>query len=181
MTDAAIVEPRCRVCKHNDIRDRVNSLLAQGLSFAAIARAAAGADEPLSADSVRRHADRHFPVQHVAGATYREIIERRAREQQLDLEEGVRTALTPLAYFEAVMQRAFENLVSGSADASIQAGLSAASHLQEAAAGSSDGLEIARVMVQMDQVIRAVRETVPEEMWPLIAERLTDEDNHPHV
>ncbi|WP_232303199.1 hypothetical protein, partial [Dietzia papillomatosis] len=101
-------------------------------------------------------------------------IERRAREQQLDLDDGVRTALTPLAYFEAVMQRAFENLAGGSADVSIQAGLSAAAHLREATTSPSDEMEIAHVMVKMDQVIRAVREIVPEEMWHLIVDRLEE-------
>ncbi|MCT1886312.1 hypothetical protein M3C36_14175 [Dietzia cinnamea] len=57
---------------------------------------------------------------------------------------------------------------------SIQAGLSAAAHLQEAATSSSDGMEIARMMVQMDEVINAVREVVPKEMWHLIAERLNE-------
>ncbi|MEV8221572.1 hypothetical protein AB0P16_03790 [Dietzia maris] len=174
MTDAAVVEPRCRVCRDNERREKVNSLLAQGLGFAAIARTVTGEKEPISVDSVRRHADRHFPVQHVAGATYREILERRAREQQLHLDDGVRIALTPLAYFEAVMQRAFENLVGNTAEVTIQAGLSAAAHLQEAAASSVDGMEIARVMVQMDNVINAVREIVPQDMWHLIAERLKE-------
>ena len=178
MTDAAVVEPRCRVCRDDETRETVNSMLAQGLSFAAIARSVSGGDEAVSEDSVRRHADRHFPVQHVAGATYREILERRAREQQLNLDDGVRTALTPLAYLEAVMQRAFENLVDGNAEVSIQAGLSAAAHLQEAAA-SLDGMEIARIMVQMDQVINAVRDTVPEDMWPEIVERLQRNDIDP--
>lgn len=179
MPEAAVVEPRCRVCKHDDIRDRVNSLLSKGLSFAAIARAVPGTDEAVSVDSVRRHAERHFPVQHTAGTTYREILERRAREQQLDLDDGVRTALTPLAFFEAVMTRSFENLADDKVDVSIQAGLSAAAHLQQAAASSSDGMEIARVMVQMDQVIRAVKETVPEEIWPEIVERLQRDDFDP--
>ena len=174
MINQGIVEPRCRVCRDDDVRDQVNSLLAKGLSFAAIARAVTGADEAISVDSVRRHADRHFPVQHVAGATYREIIERRAREQQLDLDDGVRTALTPLAFFEAVMTRSFENLADDNADVNIQAGLSAAAHLQQAATSSSDGMEIARVMVQMDEVINAVREVVPKEMWHLITERLSE-------
>lgn len=179
MNDTAVVEPRCRVCRDDEIRDRVNSLLAKGLSYAAIARAVPGTDEAISADSVRRHAERHFPVQHTAGTTYREILERRAREQQLDLDDGVRTALTPLAFFEAVMTRSFENLADDKADVSVQAGLSAAAHLQQAAASSSDGMEIARIMVQMDQVINAVREIVPKDMWHLIAERLEGtEDSH---
>jgi len=35
-------------------------------------------------DSVRRHCRRHFPIQSVARATYRDILERRARENQID-------------------------------------------------------------------------------------------------
>ena len=64
MTDAAVVESRCRVCRDNERRERVNSLLTQGLSFAAIARTVTGGGQAISVDSVRRHADRHFPVQH---------------------------------------------------------------------------------------------------------------------
>lgn len=179
MNNAAVIEPRCRVCQDDVIRDRVNSLLSKGLSFAAIVRAVTEVDEAISVDSVRRHANRHFPVQHIAGSTYREIIERRAREQQLDLEEGTRAALTPLGFFEAVMTRSFENLVDNQADVSIQAGLKAAAHLQETAESSSDGMELARIMVQMDQVIRAVRETVPKPLWPKIVERLQQDDFDP--
>lgn len=174
MNDTAILEPRCRVCRDDDVRGLVNSLLAKGMNYAAIARSVPATDEGISVDSIRRHAERHFPVQHTAGTTYREILERRTREQQLDLEDGVRTALTPLAYFEVVMQRAFENLVDDNADVSIQAGLSAAAHLQQAAESSSDDMEIARIMVRMDEVINAVREVVPKEMWHLITERLSE-------
>ena len=51
-------------------------------------------------DSVRNHCERHFPVQHVARATYREILERRAQENQIDFVKGVATALLPMAFFE---------------------------------------------------------------------------------
>ena len=43
---------------------------------------------------------RHFPVQNVARATYREILEHRAQENRIDFAEGVATALTPIAFFE---------------------------------------------------------------------------------
>ena len=39
-------------------------------------------------DSIRNHANHHFPVQHVARATYREILERRAQEKQRRLHRG---------------------------------------------------------------------------------------------
>ena len=54
----------------------------------------------ITLDSVRNHASWHFPVQNVAKATYREILERRAREAQIDFANGLATALTPMAFYE---------------------------------------------------------------------------------
>ena len=57
----------------------------------------------MTIDSIRNHATRHFPVQQVARATYREIVERRAQEAEIDFVNGVATALTPMAFYECVM------------------------------------------------------------------------------
>lgn len=180
MSNSATLEPRCRVCQNDAIRDRVNSLLSKGLSLAAVARSVTKPEEPISVDSVRRHAKRHFPIQHFTGAIYHEIVKRRALEQQINLEEGVRSAVTPLAYFEAVMQQAFESLADNQAEVSIQAGLIAATRLQEATARTSPSLEeqVNQARIELDQITRAVREIVPKDMWQLIVERLK-EDNPP--
>ena len=55
-------------------------------------------------DSVRQHTKRHFPVQNVARATYREMLERRAKENGVDFVNGVATAITPMAFFETVVR-----------------------------------------------------------------------------
>jgi hypothetical protein len=99
--DGFHIEPRCRVCRDDEVRKKVNDLLATGTSFAMVLRAlgedktAPGKADRVTIDSVRNHAARHFPVQQVARATYREIVERRAREAQIDFVNGVATALTP--------------------------------------------------------------------------------------
>ena len=68
----------------------------------------------MTIDSIRNHAARHFPVQQVARATYREILERRAQEAEIDFVNGVATALTPMAFYECVMNgNAFRRLVDG--------------------------------------------------------------------
>ena len=80
------LEPRCRVCRNDEVCKKVNDLLASGASYAMILRALGddnGAE--VTSDSIRRHAERHFPVQNVAKATYREILERRAKENSVDL------------------------------------------------------------------------------------------------
>ena len=68
-------------------------------------------------------------MQQTAHATYREILERRAREHQVDFVEGVAIALTPLAFYEVVMAKAFRTLVDDSTEVSVEAGLRAAEKL----------------------------------------------------
>jgi hypothetical protein len=126
------VEPRCRVCRDDEARKKVNDLLARGSSYAMVLRALGeakdtpGKGDRVTIDSIRNHAARHFPVQQVARATYREILELRAREAQIDFVNGMATALTPLAFYEVVMNEAFQRLVDGDVDVSVDTGLRAA-------------------------------------------------------
>ena len=179
MHSEPFIEPRCRICRDDEIRQQVNNLLARGLSYAAIGRAVDVGDEAVSVDSVRRHSDRHFPVQDAARATYREIIERRAREQQVDFVDGLGTALTPIAFLEAVVLKAHQQLVKDEVEVGVHAALTAAVKLQELASQSAENNSVADAMIQTDKIIRAVREIVPEDLWPAIVERLEAEDNHP--
>ena len=80
------VEPRCRVCRNEQLCKKVNEMLAAGAGYTYILRAL-GADnacldkrDRVTIDSVRKHCELHFPVQQAARATYRDILERRARE-----------------------------------------------------------------------------------------------------
>lgn len=88
------LEPRCRVCKNDNLRRKVNDMLSVGTSYAQIVRAL-GEDnaklakcDRVTIDSVRTHTTKHFPVQQTAHATYRAILERRARENQIDFVQG---------------------------------------------------------------------------------------------
>jgi len=171
------LEPRCRVCRNDLVRKQVNDLLACGSSYAMILRAI-GEDNAagVTIDSIRNHAERHFPVQNVAKATFREIVERRAQEAQIDFVNGVATALTPMALYEVVMNAAFRQLVDGDMAVSIDTGLRAAEKLQaltDARAGEAD---MAGVLVKMGRVIETVREFLPPEHWPALQARLRGED-----
>ena len=81
-------------------------------------------------DSVRNHCGRHFPVQSVAKATYRDILERRAGENRIDFIEGVATVLTPIAFFETVMVKSYETLVDSDTKVDVNTGMVAAGRLQ---------------------------------------------------
>lgn len=172
------LEPRCRVCRNDGVRRKVNDLLATGSSYARVLRAL-GQDnaeldkcDRVSIDSVRTHAARHYPVQNVAKATYREIRERRARENRIDFIEGVATALTPIAFYEIVMAKAFRSLVDDRTEVSVETGLRAAGKLQSVLDKQDTGTDVAEMIVKVDRIIDAVRSTVPQSMWGEIVEKL---------
>ena len=66
----------------------------------------------------------------VAKATYRDILERRARENAVDFVEGVATALTPIAFFETFMVKSYETLVDSDTRVDVNTGIVAAGRLQ---------------------------------------------------
>jgi hypothetical protein len=178
------LEPRCRVCRNDLVRKKVNDLLATGASYAMIVRALSADNTKLAKcdrvtiDSVRTHATKHFPVQSVAKATYREVVERRAHENRVDFVEGVATALTPLAFYEVAMNKAFRALVDDRTEVSVETGLRAAEKLQSVLDGRERGTDVLELKVQLGRIGEAVRAVVPQEMWAAIVEKLEELEQH---
>ena len=117
------------------MRKKVNEILAAGASYAISCvpwrRTTPNSTEgPCTIDSIRRHTVRHFPVQQAARATYRQILERRAQENSVDFVKGVATAITPMAFFETVMVKGYENLVDSDTTVDVNTGMIAAGRLQ---------------------------------------------------
>jgi hypothetical protein len=167
------------------MRRKVNQLLAIAAPYAGIARALAADNAELdtrdrvTVDSIRTHATKHFPVQSVAKATYRDIVERRAQENRIDFIEGVATALMPVAFFEVVMAKAFSTLVDDRTEVSVETGLRAAEKLQSVLDGRERGTDVLELKVQLGRIGEAVRAVVPQEMWAAIVEKLEElEEQH---
>jgi hypothetical protein len=179
-------EPRCRVCRSDGLSKRVNDMLARGGSYAGIVRtlslenAELDEHDRVAVHSVRNHADRHFPVQNAAKAVYREILESRARENAVDFVNGLATAVSPAAFFEAVMVRAWETLVDQNATVDANTGMAAASKLQALVESRAGETSLAEIIVKMNRVIEAVRSTVPESLWPEIWRQLEGDDEPAH-
>ena len=178
------LEPRCRVCRNDRMHKKVNDMLATGSSYAMIVRALAADNAELdkcdrvTIDSVRNHCGRHFPVQSFARATYREILERRARENRIDFIEGVATALTPIAFFETVMAKSYETLVDSDTKVDVNTGIVAAGRLQSLIDSGDDGRDLLVLRVQLAQIRNAVKSTVPREMWGEIVEKIEEFEQH---
>jgi len=178
------LEPRCRVCRNDVLRKKVNDMLAAGASYAMVLRALAADNAELdekdrvTVDSIRNHCARHFPVQNVARATYREILERRAKANGVDFIEGVATALTPIAFFETVMVKSYETLVDSDTKVDVNTGIIAAGRLQSLIDSKDYTRDLLVMKVQLGQICDAVKSTVPQEMWGAIVEKLDELEQH---
>jgi hypothetical protein len=68
-TNGFHLEPRCRICRNDQVRTTVNDLLATGASYAMVLRAIGDDNAKLeqgdrvTIDSIRNHATRRFAVQ----------------------------------------------------------------------------------------------------------------------
>ena len=172
------IEPRCRVCRNDTLRIKVNDLLASGASYAMILRtleqdnAKLDKRERVTIDSIRQHTKRHFPVQNVAKATYCRILEQRAQQNSVDFVEGVATAITPMAFLETVMVKGYENLVDSGTKVDVSTGMIAAGRLQALIESRASGTRIADLRVQMGRIIDAIHSSVPHALWPEILRKI---------
>ncbi len=179
------LEPRCRVCRKDQMRTKVNGLLASGASYAMIARslrddnAKLDARDRVTIDSIRNHTVRHFPVQQTARATYREILERRAKENGADFIEGVATAITPMAYYETVMVKAYQTLVDEDTVVSVEQGAYAAKQLHELSRLDAGVEKMAEMHVQMNRIVKVMREIVPARYHQAILDVLEGKEPAP--
>ncbi len=175
------LQPRCRICRNDSLRTKVNDLLTTGASYAMVLRALGDDNATLekgdqvTIDSIRNHAARHFPVQQVARATYREILERRAKENSVDFIEGVATAITPLAFLETVMVKGYQTLVDEHTSVSYRDGMDAALKLNEITRKDEGAMDRARTLADMGRIIEVVRTFIPSERWPEVQAALRGE------
>ena len=162
-------------------------MLATGASYAMVVRAL-GEDnaklakcDRVTIDSVRTHSAKHFPVQNVAKATYRQILERRAKANGVDFVKGVATAITPWAFYEVVMAKSYETLVDSDTKVDVNTGIVAAGRLQSLIDSGDDGRELLLLKVQLGWIQTAVKSIVPQEMWGEIADKLEEFEQHPEA
>ena len=162
------------------VRTKVNDLLATGASYAMVLRALGDDNAKLdkrdrvTIDSIRNHTARHFPVQQVAHATYREVLERRA-ENNVDFIEGVATAITPLALLETVMVKGYQTLVDEHTSVSYRDAMDAALKLNEITRKDEGAIDRARTLADMGRIIEVVRTFIPSERWPEVQAALRGE------
>ena len=104
----------------------------------------------------------------VAKATYRDILERRARENAVDFVEGVATALTPTAFFETFMVKSYKTLGDSYTRVDVNTGIVAASRLQAVIGPRDYSIDIAEMVARIPPRRPDVHE---QRAWRVFADR----------
>lgn len=176
-------ETRCRVCQSQDSLDLVNTLLANGLTYAAIMKclkpvnSTRRKNNQITKASLYWHQKNHFNTQEPARAIYRQIMEDRAKEHELNFVEGTTTAVNAMSYLETMMVKAYKKLTDDNFDnVSVDMGMNAAIKLHEMTRKDAGLAEAAKAMNEMNRIIAAVKEVVPERYFNQILARLETGD-----
>jgi len=165
-------ETRCRVCCSQDSLDLVNTLIAHGLTYAAIMKCLAPVNatrrknNKITKASLYWHQKNHFNTQEPARAVYRQIMEDRAKEHELNFIEGTTTGVNAMSYLETMMVKAYKKLTDDNFDnVSVEMGMNAAIKLHDMTRKDAGLAEAAKAMNEMNRIINAVKEVVPEQYF----------------
>lgn len=167
-----VTEPRCNVCK-SDFRPIIDRMIAGPYSYSAIARQFRGKDKFLSGNheavrkSIERHAKSHVTIRDQA---IREIVEARAAEHGMLVDDLKNTYLTSEALLELYMQKGFEQVTKEDVWVRHQDILEAVKMLEEMRRDTVSE-EIETMKKQVWAISQAIREIVSPDMHPAIVAR----------
>ena len=167
------MEIRCNICVSIH-RKRVDRLLAASFSYADIADDLMMVDEEFRSKSigtvrknVERHAKKHVDIK---SRSVREIVERRAKEAGIIVEEATGQIATGRALLDLMINRATEQISDSESIVKYQDALEAVKMLEDFQRSEYvHQLEI--LQRQVWAISRALKEIVPENMYPEIADR----------
>jgi hypothetical protein len=168
----------CGICRLGyPIRTLVTRMAINGMSYADITRQLQDMAESRaipsapSYSSVVNHCHKHLPYKDEAVRRY---LERRAAEEGIDFEEGVDSILRPISVAEIAMRKGHELIVTEQIQPTVKETLEAAKFVQDFERESADHTSAAEAMAQVNMIMRAVKDVVPQELWNAIVDRLEE-------
>jgi hypothetical protein len=93
-------------------------------------------------------------------------------ENGVDFVNAVATAVTPMAFYETVMVKGYATLVDPDTKVDVGTGMVAAGRLQALIESRASGTSTVQLIAQLDRIIRAIHDSVPEELWEGILDKI---------
>lgn len=176
-------EPRCNICKSAS-RQLVDKLIVSGFSYIDIAEELVARDQEFQGkelDTVRknveRHAKRHVNVREKA---MRQIIERRAMEQGILIDEATGNLTTGRALLDNIIVRANEMIADPDQRVKFADAIEAVKMLEDVQ--KSEYLaQVESMQKQVWAISQAVKEMIPEDLVGPLVKRAEELYKNPQL
>ena len=161
--------PQCKVCTSGDeIRRYVDDLLLYPKGYKEILKTIQPLEERLGVEpedrvsysSIRTHYRNHLPLDK---KQVREVIERKANKNNTSIIDAEGTLLTPEAFYEVVIAKGFEDIVSGAAKPTLSQTFQAMGILQKMEEKEKSGYKPEVLVNQLNIILQAIRDVLPVE------------------
>lgn len=158
-----IVEPRCNVCT-SPHRHAIDQMLVGAYTYSEIARQFDF--EGIDRRSISSHHKKHLSYEEAA---IRAVIEREAILARRNHEEGVERMVTKQTYLEVALHKAYDQLNADKVDITAGEAVKLIEMLARLEQEHND-VAIDEMRVQFNAFMRAVKTTVPADMWEHVRE-----------
>lgn len=161
--DIASTRKSCQICAMPvESRNIIEEMMARGVSNNAIILTADSFDDgdlKLTPSMIRRHVD-HLPAKLY---TYREIMERRARESGISLDDDSRTVSSPMAFLEMMVNTASDNMIKHPRSIDPKSGIQAAKVLMDAERDDQNHQDVVEWVMRFRGLIQAVKDVCSDD------------------
>ena len=161
-----ISQPTCKVCQSTN-RHYIDILLAKGYSVRKIEEMLGEAGETISYRSIHRHSTKHMNLEM---GHFARMAQQRTGEIEKEVANGAFRIISNVALLDVIIQAGWDAMLSGNVEIKI-AELVQAIKLREDIEKSGLHTIEEEMGKQMNAIVIAIQEIVPETMWPQIVNR----------
>lgn len=164
-----ITVKQCKICS-SPYRDEVDLLLARAFSYRKIEEYLKDLGQNISYKSVERHANSHLSLEL---GQFAKLAEQRTEEIQKAIAEQSFRNISNMAALDLIIYKFWDGLLYGRIALEAKDGLQAIKLREELEKSGMSAIE-EEFGKQLNAIIIAIQEIVPEEMWPKIVTRAKD-------
>lgn len=171
------MEPRCNICKDQAVRTKVDKLIAAQFTNSSIAEELIETHKDFADknfDTVRKNVERHAKAHvDIRSKAIRQIVERRAKEQGILVEEETGKLVSGRALLDLIVVKGTEQASNPDSKVRYADALEAVRMLEDVQRQEYLA-ELERMQRQVYAISQAVKELVPESMLPQLIGRAED-------
>ncbi len=174
-----LMSKNCHVCRNGyQITAMINRLIVNGAPdseifelLSAMPRTAFSRNVVPSKNSIKNHRKSHLPIKQQA---IQRVLERRAAQHGIDMEEGVQNILTAQGMMEVIAQQGFAAIVDGKATPTVKETIDAIKASDQFDKEMTDTFDAVAAMAEVHRILNAVKAVVPDQYMELIYQKLSE-------